>query len=160
MAADRGAADQHLQPAARAAAPPPPPPPTSPGSSAPARRRRRRWPLLLAALVVVAAGGCALYVWAALGYSYSSGERAGYVQKFSHKGWICKTWEGELAMVNLPGSMPEIFRFTVRDGVVAAHLNQTMGQRVALHYEQHRGVPTSCFGETEYFVTEVRPVGP
>ncbi|HLX10978.1 MAG TPA: hypothetical protein VKY89_24240 [Thermoanaerobaculia bacterium] len=115
---------------------------------------------MLVALLVLAAACCALYVWAALGYSYSSGERAGYVQKFSHKGWICKTWEGELAMVNLPGSMPEIFRFTVRGDAVAARLNQTMGQRVALHYEQHRGVPTSCFGETEYFVTDVRPVGP
>jgi hypothetical protein len=125
-----------------------------------AARRRRRWPLLLGCLVLLAAGGVALYAWATLAYSYSSGERAGYVQKFSHKGWLCKTWEGELAMVNLPGAMPEIFRFTVRDGGVAARLNQTMGQRVALHYEQHRGVPTSCFGETEYFVTGVRPVQP
>jgi len=160
MAADRGAADQHLQPAARSATPPAPSGSSgSSGTPAP-RRRRRRWPLLLAALLVVAAGGCVLYVWGALAFSYSSGERAGYVQKFSHKGWLCKTWEGELAMVNLPNAIPEIFRFTVRDGAVAARLNQTMGQRVALHYEQHRGVPTSCFGETEYFVTDVRPVGP
>lgn len=146
MPADRGETDKHLQPPARPAPPAP--------------RRRRRWPLLLAALVVLAAGGCALYAWATLAYSYSSGERAGYVQKFSHKGWLCKTWEGELAMVNLPTAVPEIFRFTVRDGAVAARLDQTMGQRVALHYEQHRGVPTSCFGETEYFVTGVRPVSP
>jgi hypothetical protein len=123
-------------------------------------RRRRRWPLLLAALLVLAAGGCALYVWATLAFSYSSGERAGYVQKFSHKGWVCKTWEGELAMVNLPGAMPEIFRFTVRDDGVAQRINQSMGQRVALHYEQHRGVPSSCFGETEYFVTNLQVVRP
>ena len=121
---------------------------------------RGRWPLLLLALLVLIGGGFALYTWAALSYSYSSGERAGYVQKFSHKGWLCKTWEGELAMVNLPGALPEIFRFTVRRDDVAARLNQSMGQRVALHYEQHRGVPSSCFGETEYFVTGVRPVGP
>jgi hypothetical protein len=121
---------------------------------------RGRWPLLLLALLVLIGGGFALYTWAALSYSYSSGDRAGYVQKFSHKGWLCKTWEGELAMVNLPGALPEIFRFTVRRDDVAARLNQSMGQRVALHYEQHRGVPSSCFGETEYFVTEVRPVGP
>ncbi len=121
---------------------------------------RGRWPLLLLALLVLIGGGFALYTWAALSYSYSSGDRAGYVQKFSHKGWLCKTWEGELAMVNLPGALPEIFRFTVRRDDVAAHLNQSMGQRVALHYEQHRGVPSSCFGETEYFVTGVRPVGP
>jgi hypothetical protein len=121
---------------------------------------RGRWPLLLLALLVLIGGGFALYTWAALSYTYSSGDRAGYVQKFSHKGWLCKTWEGELAMVNLPGALPEIFRFTVRRDDVAARLNQSMGQRVALHYEQHRGVPSSCFGETEYFVTEVRPVGP
>jgi hypothetical protein len=131
-------------------------PPAPPARS----RRRSRWPWLVVALLVLAGAGFALYVWATLAYSYSSGERAGYVQKFSHKGWLCKTWEGELAMVNLPGAMPEIFRFTVRDGAVAARLNQTMGQRVALHYEQHQGVPTSCFGDTEYFVTEVRPVTP
>lgn len=123
-------------------------------------RRRRRWPLLLLALLLVAVGGFALYVWGTLTFSYSSGERAGYVQKFSHRGWVCKTWEGELAMANLPGTMPEIFRFTVRDAAVAARLDQTMGQRVALHYEQHRGVPSNCFGDTEYFVTSVRPVAP
>jgi hypothetical protein len=135
--------------------------PASPAPSAPSGgRRRSRWPLLLLALLVLAAAGFGLYVWATLAYSYSSGERAGYVQKFSHKGWLCKTWEGELAMVNLPGAMPEIFRFTVRDGAVAARLDQTMGQRVTLHYEQHRGVPSSCFGDTEYFVTDVKPVSP
>jgi hypothetical protein len=126
----------------------------------PRPRRRRRWPLLLLALLVLAIGGFALYTWVTLTYSYSSGERAGYVQKFSNKGWLCKTWEGELAMVNLPGAMPEIFRFTVRDNAVAVKINQSMGQRVALHYEQHRGVPSSCFGDTEYFVTDVRPVRP
>jgi hypothetical protein len=143
-----------VRPASQGTPAPPPP------RSGPPGRRRRRWPLLLFALLVLAAAGVALYVWATLAYSYSSGERAGYVQKFSRKGWVCKTWEGELAMANLPGTMPEIFRFTVRDGAVAARLNQTMGQRVALHYEQHRGVPSSCFGDTEYFVTDVRPVTP
>lgn len=121
---------------------------------------RGRWPVLLLVILLLIGGGFALYTWAALSYSYSSGERAGYVQKFSHKGWLCKTWEGELAMVNLPGTLPEIFRFTVRSDDVAARLNQSMGQRVALHYEQHRGVPSSCFGETEYFVTEILPVKP
>jgi hypothetical protein len=102
----------------------------------------------------------ALYVWLALSFDYSAGERAGFVQKFSRKGWICKTWEGELAMVNLPGAMPEIFSFSVRDDAVAARLNESLGRRVRLHYEQHKFVPTSCFGETEYFVTDVEPVGP
>ena len=106
------------------------------------------WPALLVAL----------YTWLALSVSYSSGERAGFVQKFSRKGWICKTWEGELAMVNLPGAMAELFPFTVRDEAVAAQINGMIGQRVALSYEQHLGLPTSCFGETSYFVVSVKQV--
>ena len=91
----------------------------------------------------------------ALNWSYSSGERAGWVQKFSHKGWICKTWEGELALVSLPGSTVEKFFFTVHDDALAHKLSAAMGKRVSLHYEEKVGLPTSCFGETRYFVTGV-----
>jgi hypothetical protein len=98
----------------------------------------------------------AIYTWGTLQWSYSRGDRAGYVQKFSHKGWIFKTWEGELAMVSMPGTNPEKFYFSVRNDSVAAVINQTLGRRVAVHYEQHIGVPVSWFGETEYFVVEVR----
>ena len=89
----------------------------------------------------------------ALNWSYSSGERAGWVQKFSHKGWVCKTWEGELALVSLPGSTVEKFYFTVHDDALAQKLSAAMGKRVSLHYEEKVGLPTSCFGETRYFVT-------
>lgn len=98
------------------------------------------------------------YAWMAMSWSYSSGERAGYVQKFSKKGWICKTWEGELAMVSLPGTMPEKFFFTVRSDSVAARINSSLGKRVALSYNQHLGIPTSCFGETGYWVVDSRLV--
>jgi hypothetical protein len=102
-----------------------------------------------------------LWTWVTLGYVYSTGERAGYVQKLSKKGWLCKTWEGELAMVNLPGSVtPQIFNFTVRSDSIASILEQDLGKRVSLTYQQHLGVPSSCFGETEYFVSNVRIVGP
>ena len=114
--------------------------------------------LLIAAVIVVPILGFALYTWGALTWSYSSGERAGYVQKFSKKGWICKTWEGELAMVSIPGTLAEKFFFTVRNDSIAARVNQTMGKRVSLAYKQHKGVPTSCFGETEYFVADVKVV--
>jgi hypothetical protein len=101
----------------------------------------------------------ALYTWSALNWSYSEGRRAGVVQKFSKKGWVCKTWEGELAMVPVPGTTtPEMFNFTVRDDVVAQYLNASLGKRVALTYHQHKGVPTSCFGETEYYVVAVKVV--
>lgn len=131
-----------------------------PTAATPKPRRRRKPGLILLLLLFIAVLLFALYVWLALSFDYSAGERAGYVQKFSRKGWICKTWEGELAMVNLPGAMPEIFSFSVRDDAVAARLNESLGRRVRLHYEQHKFVPTSCFGETEYFVTAIEPVGP
>ena len=109
--------------------------------------------LFLALLVLVLL--VAAYFWAALSWSYSSGERAGWVQKLSHKGWICKTWEGELALVSLPGSTPEKFAFTIRDDAVAAQVTQVMGKRVSLHYDEKVGLPTTCFGETRHFVNRV-----
>jgi hypothetical protein len=106
--------------------------------------------------VIIAAS--AAYIWIALHWSYSEGERAGFMQKLSHKGWLCKTWEGELSLVALPGAAPEKFNFSVRDEAIAQQINTAVGQRVALTYEQHKGLPTSCFGETEYFVTAVKIV--
>jgi hypothetical protein len=125
---------------------------------APRRRRFSRWKLFLIALILVPALVFALWTWVALGWSYADGERVGWVQKFSRKGWLCKTWEGELAISNVPGSMPQLFYFSVRDDSVARQINNAAGKRVTLHYEQHIGVPTSCFGETEYFVNSVRAV--
>jgi hypothetical protein len=80
------------------------------------------------------------------------------VQKFSKKGWLCKTWEGEMQMSNIPGSAPILFQFSVRSDSVAQAIQAVAGQQVALIYEEHRGVPTDCFGETPYFVTGVRQV--
>ena len=98
-----------------------------------------------------------VYLAAALAWNYSSGERAGWVQKLSKKGWVCKTWEGELALVSVPGSTAEKFLFTVRDETVAETINKlAMGRRVSLHYEEKVGLPTSCFGETRHYVTGVR----
>lgn len=116
------------------------------------------WPIVLAVLAVALVLLFAAYVWLALSYSYSEGERAGYVQKFSRKGWICKTWEGDLALVNLPGQPAEIFTFSVLDTKVADKINSLVGKRVAIHYEQHVGVPTSCFGETQYYAVDVQAV--
>ena len=96
------------------------------------------------------------WVWLTLHWSYAEGERTGYVQKLSKKGWLCKTWEGEIVMVTMPGAIPEKFEFTVRDGSVVDRINAQAGKRVVLHYEQHKFIPTSCFGDTEYFVDHVR----
>ena len=121
-------------------------------------------PKLIAALVFVAVL-IAAYFAVVLNWNYSTGERAGWLQKLSYKGFVCKTWEGELALVSLPGSSVEKFLFTVRDDAVASKLQASMGKRVSLHYEEKVGLPTSCFGETRYFITDVSetseiPLGP
>ena len=115
--------------------------------------------------VVVIAAALAAWFWVALSWSFSTGERAGWVQKFSNKGWLCKTWEGELALVSLPGSTAEKFYFTVHDDEAAKQITKYVGKRVALHYEEKVGLPSTCFGETRYFVTGVTlseeiPIGP
>jgi len=117
----------------------------------------RRWGLTALVLVLLLPALIfGAWAWVTLNYSYSKGDRAGYVQKLSRKGWLCKTWEGELAMVNLPGAMPEIFRFSIRNDSIAHVLQKNIGKRVSIAYEQHRGVPTSCFAETQYYITNVR----
>jgi hypothetical protein len=140
------------------------PEPETPASEPPppkARKSRKKWLLLPLSIVLLPILIFALWSWVALGWVYSSGFRSGYVQKLSKKGWLCKTWEGELAQVNLPGSVtPQIFHFTVRSDSVAQVIQNHLGKQVTITYDEHRGIPTSCFGETQYFVTNVRSVNP
>ena len=124
-------------------------------------RKRQQGLGFVAWLVVILILGTLLfaaYVWFMLKWNYGSGERAGWVQKLSKKGWICKTWEGELTMISMPGAVPEKFPFTVRDDAVAEQINRLMGKRVAMHYEEKVGLPTSCFGDTRYYVTRTTEV--
>jgi hypothetical protein len=119
--------------------------------------RRRVWLIGLGALVVLVVL-FSLYLGLAFAWSYSDGQRAGILQKFSRKGWICKSYEGELAMSIVPGVAPTIWEFSVRDPAVVARLKSAIGDRVALHYTEHRGIPTTCFGQTNYFVDSVSAV--
>ncbi len=114
-----------------------------------------RW--IFGALVIFA-GLFAAYTWVTLTWSYSVGERAGYVQKLSKKGWLCKTWEGELALITMPGTVAEKFYFSVRNDSIAQTINLSIGKRVSLDYEEHIGIPSSCFGETTHFITGVRVI--
>jgi hypothetical protein len=107
---------------------------------------------LLTALIFAA------YLAFVLHWSYSEGERAGYLQKLSQKGWLCKTYEGELAMTTVPGVAPVLWNFTVRDEAVAQQLNMLLGKRIVLHYEEHRGIPTTCYGDTNQFVNRVQVI--
>ena len=119
----------------------------------------RRASAIILSVIVAAAALFALYMWIVLHWSYSEGERAGYLQKLSRKGWLCKTWEGEILLSSMPGAIPERFAFTVRDENVIKQLQSAMGKRVQLSYSQHVGIPTSCFGETSYFIDKAEVGG-
>lgn len=119
------------------------------------RKSGLKWILWLAGLPLL---GFALYLAFVMNWSYSDGERAGYLQRFSHKGWLCKTYEGELAMTTVPGVAPVLWNFTVKDEAVATQLNALAGKRVVVYYEEHRGIPTTCYGETSHFVSSVREI--
>ncbi len=136
---------------------------TAPAGAPPAKPARKGWGILKKLAVFLVAAPVLLfaaYTWTTLHWSYSRGSRAGFVQKFSERGWVCKTWEGELAIVNMPGALQQVFPFTVRDEAVVKKINALMGRRVSVSYEEHRGVPTSCFGDTGYFVVDVVEIGP
>ena len=119
----------------------------------------KKSPIFTLLMVLFVAGLLfAAYLWVALNWSYSVGNRAGFMQKFSAKGWICKTWEGELSLIAIPGAAPEKFYFSVRDPEVAKQIEAAMGKRISLEYQQHIGLPTSCFGETQYYVVGLKEV--
>lgn len=126
--------------------------------SSSSRSRRRPWLAGLGGFILVVAALVALYAWLMLHWSYGDGERAGVLQKFSRKGWLCKTYEGELALYVVGGVAPQIWYFSTRDVAVARQLTDLVGRNVRLHYDEHRGVPTTCFGDTKYFATGVTPV--
>ena len=117
-----------------------------------------RW-LLIFLLLVIA--GTSLWTWIALSWAYAEGERAGVLQKFARRGWVCKTNEGEIALYYGggqylgPANSRQFWDFSVRDASVADQLNKAVGHRVQLHYSEHKGIPTSCFGETGFFVDRV-----
>ena len=122
--------------------------------------RRHRWKIILFGFLAVVVAAGSLWTLITLTFSYSDGDRVGYVQKFSHRGWLCRTWEGELAMTPVPGATPQIFSFTVRDDDTVKRIKEAEGKRVALHYKEKRGIPSSCFGDTSYFISEIRVLGP
>ena len=127
--------------------------------SPPPPKKKKRWGLRFLTLLLVLVGLLALYTFFVLTWSYSDGERAGALRKFSRKGWLCKTYEGELVLEPVNVANPVLWDFTVRDERVVEQLNQAVGKRVQLHYTEHKGIPTTCFGETGFFVDEVKVVG-
>ena len=111
---------------------------------------------IIVGLILVLVG----FTWLTLHWSYSDGERAGLLQKFSRRGWICKTYEGEMVLATVATVNAEKFLFTVRDPDIAKQLTSYIGDHIKVHYEQRKWIPTSCFGDTEYFVTSVQRESP
>jgi hypothetical protein len=138
--------------------PPDPTPGEVPPRPPPRRRWWKTWKFWVVVLLLTPVLLFVIYTATALSWSYSEGTRAGYLQKFSHKGWVCKTWEGELALTTVPGVAPTIWSFTVRSDAAARQLNVALGRRVLLFYREHKGIPSRCFGETNYFVDSVKIV--
>jgi hypothetical protein len=122
-----------------------------------AEKQGKKWSIrILAGALVLAVVASSLYTLFTLNFSYSKGERVGFVQKLSRRGWVCKTWEGDLAMVNMAGQQAQMFSFTVPKEEVAKQIESYAGHRVMLEYEEHKGIPSSCFGDTQYFVVGVK----
>jgi hypothetical protein len=122
-----------------------------------AQKTAKKWAIrIVVGGVLLGVGGSALYTWGSLHYTYSEGERVGFVQKVSEKGWLCKTYEGDLGMANIAGQPAQVFTFTVQDKNVVDQMQALAGRKVALIYKEHKGVPSTCFGDTAYFVTGVR----
>jgi hypothetical protein len=140
--------------------PRPDPEPAPAAAPAPTFFRRHRVALVLLAVLACGVGGVALWIFATLTFSYSQGDRIGYVQKLSKRGWVCRTWEGELAMTPVPGAVPTIFAFTIPKADIAKRIADMEGKKVALHYEEKKGIPSSCFGDTHYFITDARVLPP
>jgi len=128
---------------------------TSPSGNA-ARYACNPWqanrPLSLSLIILGLAG----FTWVTLHWSYSEGERAGYVHEtVSAKGWLCKTWEGEMAMVTMraPSPRSRLQPCPTRDR------RQTQRQRRQAHGAALRAAQVDSkllLRHTEYFVTEVR----
>jgi hypothetical protein len=121
------------------------------------RPRRRRGGLYAFIVLVLILGGAWIWTWLTLSWAYADGIRAGVLQKFTHRGWICKTMEGSLAQYLVPGISPQVqvWQFSVRDPRVAAQLEKAVGRQVQLHYTEHPGVPSACFADTRFFVDQV-----
>ncbi len=117
----------------------------------------RKWLIrIVIALVLLVVVGGSLYTYSTLHFAYATAEQVGFVQKMTKRGWLCHTNEGELAMVNLPGQPATMFDFTVPSDAVSKQIDSFAGDKIVLTYEEHRGVPSSCFGDTGFFVTAVR----
>lgn len=123
-------------------------------------KRRFKLAKYLGILFFLIVAGCGIYVYWKYYFTYSSGNRFGLLQKFSHKGNVFKTYEGELILSSVRGNFnvplaSEKFYFSVTKKDVANKLMNIQGKNITVHYkEKHGTLPWQ--GDTKYIVDSVQ----
>jgi hypothetical protein len=123
------------------------------------KRRTRKFLLQLLVLIVIFTS---IFIYWKYYYTYSNGYRAGLLQKFSHKGNLVKTYEGEMILSSVSGNAnvviaSEKFYFSVTSSKLAQRLDTMQGQMVIVHYKQKNGV-LFWHGDSEYLVDSVKRI--
>ena len=122
--------------------------------------KKRRGTRIFLIVLLVLFLGLSVFVWWQYYYTYSDGNRYGLLQKFSRRGNLFKTYEGEMILssvrsnVNTPIASEKFF-FSVTDEAVAQKLNNMQGQNITVHYKEKN---SSAFwrGDSPYIVDSVR----
>ncbi len=120
-------------------------------------KKLKRYLYIFLLILFIIAGA---YVYWKYSFTYSEGFRAGELQKFSHKGTIFKTYEGEMVLSSIQSAKSvaiasEKFLFSVTDKRIAAKLDSLQGNFVTVHYTEKNGT-LPWRGESKYLVDSVR----
>lgn len=122
-------------------------------------RPRRRFGRAVAVAIITLLLLLGIWGWWRYYYTYSIGYRYGLLQKFSKRGNLFKTYEGELVLSSVRGNAnvpiaSEKFYFSVADEAVASQLMGKEGHTVTLHYKQKKAA-IAWRGDTEYIVDSI-----
>ncbi len=131
-----------------------------PATQIPVRRRSRGFGKIIAIVLIVLLLCGGLFVWWRYYYTYSDGFRFGLLQKFSRRGNMFKTYEGEMILSSVRGNAnvpiaSEKFFFSVTDDGVAQKLMNLQGHSVTIGYKE-KNSPVFWRGDSQYIVDSVR----
>jgi len=129
----------------------------NPSRTAVVKKKMRKYLNIALAVIILIIG---IYVYFSYFFIYSDGTRTGVLQKFSRKGTIFKTYEGELILSSVKSTnevalASDRFIFSVSDNDVAKQIEQLQGENVDLHYKQTRKT-FPWRGETVFIVTSAK----
>ncbi len=108
-------------------------------------------------LIIIVCGG--LFTYWRFYYSFGEGNKAGLLIQFMKKGYVFKTYEGEIIQAGLK-SYPSVpvatkdFTFSVADPAVADSLMGYEGKEVVLHYTEYFGA-LPWRGHSRYVVDKI-----